>query len=115
MSRLRESDLNGYHVTTMREIGVRELKASLAEILRSVEAGEPVRVTRHGRPIAEIVPPRSLTLEERIDGLAAQGLITKATTSGPLQPVVPTKLPEGVDGGSALILAERESYYDDEP
>jgi prevent-host-death family protein len=98
----------------MREVGVRELKATLAEVLRSVQAGEPVRVTRHGQPIAEIVPPRKQTFEERLDELAAQGLVTRAKRKGPLEPFEPVKLPAGVEGGSAMILAERESYYDDE-
>jgi prevent-host-death family protein len=98
----------------MREIGVRELKATLAEVLRAVQAGEPVRVTRHGRPIAEIVPPRKQTFDERMDELAAQGLVTRAKKKGPLPPFTPVELPDGVVGGSAMILAERESYYEDE-
>ena len=39
----------------MREIGVRELKATLSETLRAVGRGELVRVTLRGRPLADIV------------------------------------------------------------
>lgn len=98
----------------MREIGIRELKATLSEILRAVQAGESVRVTNRGRPVAEILPPRKLTLDERLEEMAAQGLITPAKLRGPLPPGPPPKqLPSSVAGGSALILAERDSYYRD--
>jgi prevent-host-death family protein len=114
MSALDHGDLNGYDVTTMREIGVRELKATLAEVLRSVQSGEPVRVTRHGKVIAEIVPPRKQTFEERLDELAAQGLVTRAKRKGPLPPFSPRVVLPGPLTGSELIIAERESYYEDE-
>lgn len=38
------------------EIGAYEAKTNLPEILRRVEAGEVITVTRHGRPVADIVP-----------------------------------------------------------
>lgn len=37
-------------------IGARELRLRIAEILRAVEDGDTVTVTRHGHPIAEIRP-----------------------------------------------------------
>jgi prevent-host-death family protein len=40
----------------MREIGVRELKATLSEVLRHVARGESVRVKVRDRPVADIVP-----------------------------------------------------------
>lgn len=105
-----------YDVVTMREIGVRKLKASLSEVLRSVQAGEAIRVTVHGRPVAEIVPPRRHTFEQRLDELAAQGRLTRATNRGPLPPAPPrAKVPEGEMSASEMIIADRGSYYDDEP
>lgn len=113
MTRLDGGGLNGYDVTTMREIGVRELKAKLSEILRSIEAGESVRVTNHGKPVADIVPPRKQTYDERMDELAALGLVTRRKNKGPLPPFYPkVKLPPGSPMASDLIIADRESERD---
>ena len=98
----------------MREIGVRQLKARLSEVLRAVEAGEAVRVTNHGKPVAEIIPPRRQTMNERLDELAAQGLVTRAQSPGSPPDFRPVELPPGTVGGSKLILAERDSYYEDD-
>jgi prevent-host-death family protein len=38
------------------EVSVRELRNHTAAVLRRVEAGERLRVTVHGRPVAELVP-----------------------------------------------------------
>ena len=40
----------------MREIQATEAKARLASLLRAVEAGETVAITRHGQTIAHLVP-----------------------------------------------------------
>lgn len=39
-----------------REIPQRELRNNVSAVLREVEAGNPVRVTVRGRPVAELVP-----------------------------------------------------------
>ena len=39
----------------MREVRVTEAKAGLAEILRQVEAGETIAITRHGTAIAHLI------------------------------------------------------------
>jgi prevent-host-death family protein len=39
----------------MRQVSVAEAKAKLSEILQSVEAGEDVRITRHGKTIARLM------------------------------------------------------------
>ncbi|MET0181567.1 MAG: type II toxin-antitoxin system prevent-host-death family antitoxin [Caulobacterales bacterium] len=41
----------------MIEAPVNEAKTKLTELLRAVEAGERVVITRHGKPVAELVPP----------------------------------------------------------
>ncbi len=40
----------------LREVPVKEAKAKLTELLRAVEAGERITLTRHGKPIADLVP-----------------------------------------------------------
>ena len=43
----------------MRTVPATDAKAHLAELLRTVERGETVAITRHGRTIAHVVPARS--------------------------------------------------------
>ena len=40
----------------MREIQATEAKTRLAELLRAVEHGESVTITRHGKAVAHLVP-----------------------------------------------------------
>ncbi len=90
----------------MREIGVKELKAGLSEALRAAEGGEPIRVTRHGRPVAELVPPReTVSPDEQMRRLVAAGKVKPATR--PL-PVGQPPLYKSKRSVSDLILAERE-------
>lgn len=42
----------------MRTIGAFEAKTHLSQLLDQVEAGETVVITRHGQPVAELVPAR---------------------------------------------------------
>ncbi|MBM3599845.1 MAG: type II toxin-antitoxin system prevent-host-death family antitoxin [Alphaproteobacteria bacterium] len=53
----------------MKTVGVYEAKSNLTKLLALVEAGERVTITRHGTPIAELVPPartRRRTPEEAV-------------------------------------------------
>ena len=43
----------------MRTIQATEAKAHLAELLRTVERGETVAITRHGETIAHMIPARA--------------------------------------------------------
>lgn len=40
----------------MREIGAAEAKVRLSELLRDVEQGEIISITRHGKPVAHLIP-----------------------------------------------------------
>lgn len=42
----------------MREIGAYEAKTNLSALLEKVEKGERFVITRHGKPVAELVPVR---------------------------------------------------------
>ena len=43
----------------MKEVSVSEFKATCLELMRNVEeTGEPVLVTKHGRPVAEVRAPQ---------------------------------------------------------
>ena len=43
----------------MREIGAFEAKNRLGQLLDLVEQGEEVVITRHGKPVARLVPPKT--------------------------------------------------------
>lgn len=45
-----------YARSTMREIPQRELRNNVTSVLREVDAGERLRITVRGRPVAELVP-----------------------------------------------------------
>ena len=56
----------------MREIQSSDAKARLPQLLDDVERGETIVITRHGRPIARIVPEpgeRREEVAEAIEGL----------------------------------------------
>jgi prevent-host-death family protein len=40
----------------MKHVQMREAKARLSELVAEVEKGEPVTITRHGQPVAVVVP-----------------------------------------------------------
>ena len=42
--------------TNMREVPATEAKTHLARLLTSVERGETIAITRHGRQVAHLVP-----------------------------------------------------------
>ena len=68
-----------------------EAKAKLSEILRKVESGRTIHISRRGEPIAEIRPLRHgpASLAQRIVELSEQGVLTRPSDAGDsLKPVV---------------------------
>ncbi|MDE0082080.1 MAG: type II toxin-antitoxin system prevent-host-death family antitoxin [Gammaproteobacteria bacterium] len=74
----------------MPRIGAYEAKTSLSRLLRRVEAGERFVITKHGRPVAELISFRPDDSEKvqvaiddlrefrkthRLDGLSVQEMI----------------------------------------
>jgi prevent-host-death family protein len=90
----------------MREIGVRELKASLSETLRAVGRGQQVRVTVRGTAIADIVPAGAAAGDDRIRELVADG---RVTTPSRARPKRAPRLAKSRRSASALVLSEREA------
>jgi prevent-host-death family protein len=89
----------------MREIGVRELKESLSETLHAVGHGEQVRVTLHGRPLADIVPARRSSERDRLRELVASGRLVPPSRTLPSQPP-PLARWRGV--ATTVVLGERD-------
>lgn len=73
----------------MKQIGVYEAKTQLPRLLDEVERGESVTITRHGRPVARLIPVggrrrsvgeaieslREFRKGNRLDGLTIRELI----------------------------------------
>ena len=70
----------------MREVGTFEAKNKLSELLDLVEHGEEVTITRHGKEVARLVPPRKAVNREAAR-VAAQGIreMSKGITLGGLK------------------------------
>jgi prevent-host-death family protein len=64
----------------MTEVSVREFKNNLSQYLQRARNGEQVVVTSRGKPVATVTSPptREKTLDEKLDDLAARGILTRA-------------------------------------
>jgi prevent-host-death family protein len=89
----------------MREVGVRELKAHLSAALREVERGGQLRVTVHGRAVAEIVPSGAGRGGDQLRALVAEGRLALPSRERPRRA---PRLAHGSSAASELVLAERD-------
>jgi prevent-host-death family protein len=89
----------------MREIGVRDLKAHLSELLREVDAGEELRVTVRGRPVADILPANAPRGDQRLRALVAEGKVTPPMRTRPSRA---PRLAAAAGSASAAVLADRD-------
>jgi prevent-host-death family protein len=55
-----------------KTVGIRELKNNASRIIEQAEAGEPITVTRRGKPVATIV---SATVSPKLAALIADGTV----------------------------------------
>lgn len=53
----------------LSSVGAYDAKTRLSELLDRVERGEQIVITRHGRPIARLVPERSRDIAQAVDAL----------------------------------------------
>ena len=80
----------------MKAVGAYEAKTHLARLLDAVEAGEEITITRHGRPVARLVPVtpgrpqdpeavfremRALRARNRLRGLSVRDMIEEGRRS----------------------------------
>jgi prevent-host-death family protein len=85
-------------------VGIRELKSRLSEYMRRVKSGQTIVVTRHGKPIGEIVPVKT-SLEERLHAMVTAGL---AEWNGQeLVPYKPVAVNRGEGQVSDLVVEDR--------
>lgn len=58
----------------MREIPISKFKATCLAVLEQVrKTRRPIRVTRFGKPVAEVVPPSPVASQKRVLGAMAGG------------------------------------------
>jgi prevent-host-death family protein len=55
----------------MSSVNLAVAKAHLSELINKVEAGEEVVITRHGRPVARVIPATPLKQPVPLERLAA--------------------------------------------
>jgi len=72
----------------MREIQASDAKARLPQLLDDVERGETLVITRHGRPIARIVPETNRRQEEVDKALSSIRDLRKRTTKLSLKQIL---------------------------
>jgi prevent-host-death family protein len=64
------------------QVGVYEAKTHLTTLLDRVERGAQITITRHGRPIARLVPIGETTPERRCEAIAALKVFGKGRKLG---------------------------------
>lgn len=81
-------------------VGIRDLKNSASRIIERAEAGEPITITRRGKPVARIV---SASMPARLAALIADGSVRPGSGSHRLpKPVKPS----GTGKTAAQYVAE---------
>ena len=91
------------------EVGVRELRQRLAELLDRAAAGEIVRVTHRGRPKALLAPPEAEaalgTAENRLQQGIREGWIRPGRGG---RPVIPKRGFKGRMSTEAALREDRD-------
>jgi prevent-host-death family protein len=85
-------------------LGIRELRDTLTQAIRLVEAGERLEITRDGVPVAVIAPYE----DDPLDRLVSSG---RATPGRPFRP--PSRFAEnrGPKTASEILLEGREDRF----
>lgn len=69
-----------------KSVGAYEAKTHFSELLERVEAGELITITRHGSPVARLVPIQSMPGEaDRREAIAAMRQLAGRNTLGGLR------------------------------
>ena len=83
----------------MQTIQASEAKTKFLSILDEVERGESVLITRHGKPIARIVPEAEIDrerVERAIEGSMPSGSESESSRSRRFSPRAMRAAPDGV-------------------
>lgn len=67
-------------------VGAYEAKTHLSELLEKVEAGEEITITKHGAPVAKLVPiKKEASVEERADAIRRIQMLASGLSLGGLK------------------------------
>lgn len=66
----------------MRTVGAYEAKTHLAQLLDEVERGETITITRHGVPVAQLVPPQTRRREDIAEAIEKLRELSQGITLG---------------------------------
>ena len=87
-----------------------EARARFAELLDRVEAGEDVEISRHGRTVARLVPPRSPRNARNDHLFAAADRLRIELEEARHRPLSPPLGDVDADAWVAEIRADRDSW-----
>jgi prevent-host-death family protein len=88
------------------QIGIRELRQDASRVIALVESGASITITKHGKVVATINPPR----KSKLDLLVERGSITPAAKNFVLRNWKPDKKYDGTDL-LQILLKEREEAH----
>lgn len=66
----------------MKTVGAYEAKTHLAKLLDEVQQGETIVITRHGVPVAQLVPAPGIDRKRVAEAIAALKELSKENTFG---------------------------------
>ena len=67
-------------------VGAYKAKTHLSELLEKVEAGEEITITKHGTPVAKLVPiKKEASTEERVAAIRRIQMLSRGLSLGGLK------------------------------
>ena len=73
------------------EVGTYEAKTRLPELLRAVERGETVIITRHGKPVAKLAPVEDRKREEALQAIERIKALRSRLPKVPLEEILASR------------------------
>ncbi len=89
------------------QIGIRELRQDASRVIELVEAGASITITRHGKVVATINPPKKTQLEKWIE----EGAVTFPTKKLDLRSFQKSEPYDGPDLLQLLLKERREARF----
>lgn len=89
------------------QIGIRELRQDASRVIALVESGAIITITRHGKPVATINPPK----KSKLDLLIERGSITPATKKIDIRNWKPDRKYDGPDLLQSLLKEREEARF----
>lgn len=87
-------------------IGLRELRQHASRYVRRAQAGETIEITKHGHPVAKLVPV--VDPDDPLADLIAAGVVRPAEEPGDLLDITPLPYEPGEPSLSEVLRTMRE-------